>query len=57
MVNFDNFLGLKYVLKFHIFIFLTLEESVHIRLACEELVRFFLRCEKLVLQDSSSYQK
>ena len=35
MVNFDN------VLKFHMFIFLTCEESVCIRLVCEELVRFF----------------
>ena len=29
------------MLKFHIFIFLTCEESVLIRLICEELVRFF----------------
>ena len=40
MVNFDNFGGLKSVLKFHIFIFLTCEESVRLRLICEELVRF-----------------
>ena len=39
--NFDNFGGLKSVLKFHIFICLTCEESVRIRLICEELVRFF----------------
>ena len=31
-VNIDSFGGLKSVLKFHIFIFLTCEESVHIRL-------------------------
>ena len=41
MVNFDNFGGLKCVLKFHIFIFLACEESARIRLICEELVRFF----------------
>ena len=42
MVNFDNFGGLKSVLKFHIFICLTCEESVRIRLICEKkLVRFF----------------
>ena len=41
MVNFDNFAGLKSVLKFHIFIFLTCEESVRVRLICEELVQFF----------------
>ena len=41
MVNFDNFWGLEYVLKFHIFIFLASEESVRIHLICEELVRFF----------------
>ena len=41
MVNFDNFGGLKSVLKFHIFIFSTCEESVRIRLICEELVRIF----------------
>ena len=29
------------MLKFHIFIFLTCEESVRIRRICEELVRFF----------------
>ena len=38
MVNFDNFWGVKFVLKFHILYFLT----------CEELVPFFLRCEELV---------
>ena len=36
MVNFDNFGGLKSVLKFHIFIFLTFEESVRIRIICED---------------------
>ena len=41
MVNFDNFGGLQSVLKFHIFIFSTSEESVRIRLICEELVRIF----------------
>ena len=41
MVNFDNLGGLKSVLKFHIFIFLTCEESVRIRLICKELVLFF----------------
>ena len=41
MVNFDTVEGLKSVLKFHIFIFLTCEESVLIRLICEERVRFF----------------
>ena len=41
MVNFDNFGGLKSVFKFHIFILLICEESVHIRLNSEELVRFF----------------
>ena len=49
MVIFDNFGGLKSVLKFHIFIFLTCEESVRIRLTCEELIRLvlnFLKCEE-----------
>ena len=41
MDNFDNIGGLKSVLKFHVFIFLTCEESVRIRLICEELERFF----------------
>ena len=41
MVNFNNFGGLKFVLKFYIFIFLTCKELVRIRLICEELVRFF----------------
>ena len=41
MVNFDNFRGLKSVLKFHIFICLTCEESVCIRLICQKLVRLF----------------
>ena len=41
MVNFDNIGGLKSVLKFHVFIFLTGEESVRIRPTCEELERFF----------------
>ena len=41
MVNFDNFGGLKSLLKFHILIFLTCEESVRIRLICEGLVRIF----------------
>ena len=40
MVYFDHFFGLKSVLEFHIFIFLTREESVSIRLICVELVRF-----------------
>ena len=36
--------------KFHIYIFLTCEESVRTRLICEELVRFFSDlCEALVL--------
>ena len=48
MVNFDNIGGRKSVLKFHVFIFLTCEESVRIRLICEELVRFFFRFEELV---------
>ena len=38
MVNFNYFAGLKSVLKFHTFIFLTCEESARIRL---NLVRFF----------------
>ena len=37
MVNFDNFGGLKSVLKFHIFIFSTCEKLVRVRLVCEEL--------------------
>ena len=37
LVNFDYFGDLKSVLKFHIFISLTCEESVRIRLICEEL--------------------
>ena len=41
MFNFDNFGGLKSVLKFHIFILLRCEESMRIRLFCEELVQFF----------------
>ena len=41
VVNFDNFGGLKSVLKFYIFIFLRCKELVRIRLICEELVRFF----------------
>ena len=41
MVNVDTFAGLKSVLKFHMSIFLTCEELVHIRLICEKLVRFF----------------
>ena len=50
MVNFDNFGGLKSVLKFHIFICLTCEESVRIRLICEKKTgSIFLRCEELVL--------
>ena len=32
MVNFDNFGGLKSVLKFHIFQIFSCEEPVHIRL-------------------------
>ena len=49
MVNFDNFGGLKSVLKIHIFIFLTCEESVRIHLICEENGSIFLRSEELVL--------
>ena len=41
MVNFDNFLGLTSVLKFHIFLIFNWEELVHIRAICERLVRFF----------------
>ena len=41
MVNFDNFEGLKSVLKFYIFIYSTCEELGRIGLICEELVRFF----------------
>ena len=41
MVNFDNFGGPKSVLKFHIFIFLTCEESVRICLICEEFFSIF----------------
>ena len=41
MVNFDNFGGLTYVLKFHIFPIFNCEELVRIRAICEGLVRFF----------------
>ena len=47
MVNFDNFGGLNSVLKFHISIFVTCEESVRIRLICEKLVRFFSDVKKV----------
>ena len=46
MFKFDNFGGLKSVLKFHIF--MSLDESMRFCLACDDLVRFFLRCEGLV---------
>ena len=49
MVNFDKFGGLKSVLKFHIFIFLTCEESVRISLIYEELVRFVTRVKNWYL--------
>ena len=49
MVNINNFEGLKSVLKFHMLIFVSCEESVRIRLICEELSPFFLKCEELVL--------
>ena len=39
MANFDNFGGLKYLRKFHIFIFFTCEKSVGFRFICEEMVR------------------
>ena len=58
MVNFDNFGGLKSVLKFHIFLIFNCEEigtySCHLRrtgsifLRCEELVLNFHKCEELV---------
>ena len=42
MVNFDNFGGLKSVLKFHIYIFSSVKNRyARIRLICEELVRIF----------------
>ena len=41
MVNFDNFGGLTYVLKFHIFLIFNCEELVRIRAIFEGLVRFF----------------
>ena len=39
--QFDNFGGLKPVLKFHIFLIFNCEELVRIRAICEGLVRFF----------------
>ena len=41
MVNFDNFGGLTYVLKFHTLLIFNCEELVRIRAICEGLVRFF----------------
>ena len=41
MVNFDNFGGLKSVLKFHIFLLFNSEELVRIRAICKGLVPFF----------------
>ena len=41
MANFDNFVGLTFLLKFHIFLIFNSEELVHIRVICEGLVRYF----------------
>ena len=41
MANFDNFGGLTFVLKFHIFLIFNCQELVRICVICEGLVRFF----------------
>ena len=41
MVNFNNFLGLTSVLKFHIFLIFNYEKLVYIRVNCEGLAQFF----------------
>ena len=52
MVNFDNFGGLTSVLKFHIFLILTVKNwyvwTGSIFLRCEESVLNFQKCEESV---------
>ena len=53
MVNFDDFGGLKSVLKFHIFMFLTCEESVRIRLT----VKNWFDCAVRTVKNSYQFLK
>ena len=49
MVNYNDYLGLKFALKFHTFLIFNCEELVRIRVICEGLVRFFSDVKNLVL--------